>query len=184
MFDAGMPGLQVSSSFVSCSISGVLQVEVEALKQEIAMLREAMRRFGEPAAQARRVVEAVTAAGCVLDTEGGLNSSYVVRGLSGELAEELGTPTQLLINFDSTLAQPVGGFVYRPCDDGAELLMAFAVPGRSLTACNLAGLKEFVKQSGGHTVRLESVKDAMPYWRNKSHFRGKGTRLKLSIAEE
>ena len=86
-------------------------------------------------------MEAVKAAGCVLDTDGGLNSSYIVRGLSGVLAEELGTPTHLAVNYESSLAQPVGGFVYRPCDGGAELLAALAVPGRSLTACNLADLK-------------------------------------------
>ena len=41
-----------------------------------------------------------------------------------------------------------------------------------------------MKRSGGHTVRLESVKDAVGYWRDKNHFRGKGTRLKLAIAQD
>ena len=68
-------------------------------------LEDATVRLKTPAAQPRRV-------GCSLDTDGGLNSTYVMRGLSGELAEELGTSTQLLINYDSSRAHPVGGFVY------------------------------------------------------------------------
>ena len=70
--------------------------------------------------KAKTVVQALQTGGCVLDTPGGMSSHYVIRGLCGDLADELGESTSIILNHKSSISQLTGSMIFREREDGAE----------------------------------------------------------------